>query len=71
MFDFKLGRDTESSSVIIESPLVSLMVDQVTNLRSHGVRAGIMSGHKGVDKELLAKDEDVVAHTSHQIMVTK
>ena len=62
MFDLKLGRvDTESSSMIIVSPLVSLMVDQVTNLRSRGVRAGIMSGHKGVEKELLAKDEDVVA----------
>ena len=29
MFDFKLGRvDAESSSVIVVSPLVSLMVDQ-------------------------------------------
>ena len=62
LFDFKLGKvDTESSSVIVVSPLVSLMVDQVTNLRSRGVRATIMSGHKGVDKELLATDGDVVA----------
>ena len=31
--DFKLGKvDTESSSVIVVSPLVPLMVDQVANL---------------------------------------
>ena len=35
LFDFKLGKvDTESSGVIVVSPLVSLMVPQVTNFQS-------------------------------------
>ena len=35
LFDFKLGKvDTESSGVIVVSPLVSLMAPQVTNLQS-------------------------------------
>ena len=60
LFDYKLGNSaaSESSIVIVVSPLVSLMVDQVTSLRSHGVSAAIMSGHKAavVDKALLATD---------------
>lgn len=42
--------------------LLSLMVHQVSSQRVRGVRAAIMSGHKGVDeKELLAADSDVEA----------
>jgi len=55
-----LGK-SESSIVIVVSPLVSLMVDQVASLRSRGVSAAIMSGHKGVDRSLLASDRDVEA----------
>ena len=58
LFDFKLGKvDTESSGVIVVSPLVSLMVPQVTNLQSRRVRAAIYEWtQRCVDKELLAMD---------------
>ena len=39
--DKKLGRS--DSAIIVVSPLVSLMIDQVTNLKSKGVDAAIMS----------------------------
>ena len=52
---------SEHSIVVVVSPLVSLMVDQVTSLRLRGVSAAIMSGHKGVDKVLLATVRDVGA----------
>ena len=43
MFDRKLGRSVDRSVVLVVSPLVSLMIDQVTSLRSVGVGAAIMS----------------------------
>ena len=61
VLQFLLGKvDTESSIVIVASLLVFLMIDQA-NLRLREVCAAIMNGHKGVDKELLAMDGDVVA----------
>ena len=36
-------------------------MQQVASLRSRGVSAAIMSGHKGVDRVLLATDRDVEA----------
>ena len=58
VFDDKLGKNT--SVVIVVSPLISLMLDQVRSLRSRSVRAAIMSsGRSKVDKELLATDEDI------------
>ena len=59
LFDFKLGRTSSSesrSTVLVISPLVSLMTDQVTSLRSRGVSAAILSRGEGVNKELLATD---------------
>ena len=51
----KRGNGQESySTVLVVSPLVSLMIDQVTSLRKRGVTAGILSGHPGVSNELLA-----------------
>ena len=41
MFNKKLG--TDNSLVIVVSPLVSLMVDQVRSLRSRSVKASVMS----------------------------
>ena len=65
LFDAKLGKidspPTEQSVVIIVSPLVSLMVDQVTSLQSQKVGAAILSGNEGVDKKLLASESDVMA----------
>ena len=47
LFDIKLGRTraiaTERSFVLVISPLVSLMVDQVCSLQAHGVCAAILS----------------------------
>ena len=57
VFDDKLGKD--NSVVIVVSPLISLMVDQVQNLRRRSVKADIMSSGSKVDKEFVAKDEDI------------
>ncbi len=63
LFDKKLDRisslPSKRSVVLVLSPLVSLMVDQVTSLHDHGVSAGILSGNKGVDKKFLASERDV------------
>ena len=51
MFDFKLKRTNsprfEISVVLVLSPLVSLMVDQVSGLQKRGVSTAILSGNKG------------------------
>ena len=51
----------QGSVVLVVSPLVSLMVNQVTCLLSAGVGAAILSGKKGVDRMLLASDGDVTS----------
>ena len=52
MFDVKLGRSNAPSSarsvVLVISPLVSLMIDQVSSLLNRGVPAGILTGNKGL-----------------------
>ena len=63
LFDHKLKRTSspalEQSVVLIISPLVSLMVDQVSSLQDCHVAAGILSGNKGVDKKFLASAKDI------------
>ncbi len=49
------------SLVIVISPLISLMVDQVMSLRHRDVRAAVISSGSGVDKDLLATEEDLAA----------
>ena len=39
------------STVIVISPLVSLMIDQVTSLQRRGASAGILTGHSAVSDE--------------------
>ena len=63
LFDRKLGRmDGERKScVIVISPLISLMVDQVRNLRASGVEAVVISSvsRQSVDEEFLANEENL------------
>ena len=69
MFDHKLGRNNmpspmaDRSVVLVVSPLISLMVDQVTSLRSVGVGAAILGSSHGGDgqltKELLVNERDI------------
>ena len=58
----KLGTGSGSYSIVLViSPLVSLMVDQVISLRARGVTAAVLSGHRGVAKELQATVSDIRA----------
>ena len=63
VLDWKLKRTdsgTRSSLVLIVSPLVALMVDQVCSLRTRGVKAAIISGGAGgFDEDFIAKDKDL------------
>ena len=61
VFDYKLGRvDSSSHSVILViSPLTSLMVDQVVSLRAVGTSAAIITSGGGVQKALLATEDDL------------
>jgi len=56
IMDFKHGRvnSEESSAALIVSPLIALMVDQVTSLRSRGVQCSIVTSSGGIEKELHA-----------------
>ena len=51
--------DMKLSVVLVVSPLVSLMVDQVSSLRSRGVPAAILSSQGSIDKSLLATEGDL------------
>ena len=46
------GGPSRMHTVLVVSPFLSLMADQVTSLWGLGVRGAIMGGHKGVDSEL-------------------
>ena len=49
-----------ASLVLVISPLVCLMVDEVSSLRYSGVRAAILpSGSRSMEKELVVSDEDM------------
>ena len=61
MFNKKLG--TDNSLVIVVSPLVSLMVDQVRSLRSRSVKASVMSSGSGVEKEFITTDDDIFSNS--------
>ena len=60
--DYKRGKlesEKTYSIVLLISLLVSLMVDQVCNLRERGVMAAILSGDPGVPQEFQATVADV------------
>ena len=58
---FVLGDKLERNDglVVVISPLLSLMMDQVRSLRRRSVRSAIMSSERKVDKEYLATKEDL------------
>ena len=65
--DYKKGKvgsgEGSYSVVLVVSPLVSLMVDQVTSLRERGVTAAIVSGHPGVSTDLQVGNEARIGPT--------
>ena len=69
LMDFKRGLvDTaKSSTVLVISPLVALMVDQVKSLRSRDVKCCIMTSSSscGVDKDLLGTDTSFLTEAAH------
>ena len=54
-----LDSGTTSSTVMVVSPLVALMVDQVQSLRAVGVKASIVSTSKGIPKSFLASESSL------------
>ena len=63
VMDYKLSRACAEnySVVLVVSPLVALMVDQVLSLRRRGIRAAILTSGTsgGVEKSLVASKEDL------------
>ena len=65
VFDYKLGLvgGQKKSAVVVASPLIALIVDQVRSLRAHGVAAVIISSgaREGslVDKEFLTTENNL------------
>ena len=57
LIDYKLGRTNaplvDRSVVLVVSPFVSLMIDQVKSLKSRGVSAAILSSNGELTKVLL------------------
>ena len=57
-YDYKLGnKDRDRCLVLVISPLISLMVNQVVTLKSYGVSAAIVSHGQGIQKDVIASDE--------------
>ena len=67
MVDFKLrkcGKEDCGYVVIVVSPLISLMIEQVQRLRERGVSSAILGADVGstrVPRELLAKEHNIVS----------
>ena len=60
VFDMKLGRSNTGgncSVVVVVSPLVSLMINQVSSLISRGVSTAIISSQREIDKKLLVSEQ--------------
>ncbi len=59
MMDFKLGRagTSKTSDILVVSPLVSLMVDQVEDLRRKKVKTSIITSGSDLAKPLLAGEK--------------
>ena len=49
----------ERSLVLVVSPLIALMVDQVTSLRKRSVNCSVVTSSDGTDKNFLASDRNL------------
>ena len=57
LYDYKLGNTepSQGATVLVVSPLISLMINQVESLRHRGVSAAILSGSSGtVERDMQA-----------------
>ncbi len=57
LYDYKLhltATPSQRTTVLVISPLVSLMINQVVNLKRRGVSAAILSGNQGIKQSLQA-----------------
>ena len=66
LFDYKLGRlNTRIRSlVVVVSPLLSLMADQMSCLRHRGARAAMLSSRcASIDKSILATESDMCTYS--------
>jgi len=73
VFDFKHNRTVSSSvrmTVLVVSPLVSLMINQVESLRKRGVSAVILSGNEGAERSLLAQEKDLSVSGKYSLLFT-
>lgn len=63
VFDFKLQTGSRKSIVVVVSPLIALMADQVRNLRDRGVKAVVVSSSSrdGISKEFLATESTLAS----------
>ena len=57
VLDYKGGSSTSSNAVIVVSPLIALMEDQVSGLRRRGVKSSIITSSAGVTKEYICTEE--------------
>ena len=65
LFDHKLGRvslpPNKRSVCLVISPLLSLMVNQVSSLREVGIGAAILSSNKGIHTSLVSTSKGIQA----------
>ena len=59
VMDHKLGLVGGSSAVLVVSPLVALMIDQVQRLRSQRVNCSIVTSSSAVPREYLASHQSL------------
>ena len=61
VMDYKLGRigTSMSSVVVVVSPLISLIVDQVENLRNRGVSSSVITSGSDLVKPYLATEASI------------
>ncbi len=68
MFDYRKSRELSTevaavssapSLVVVISPLIALMVDQVLSLRRRDVRSAIVASGNGIDQTLIATVQDL------------